>query len=71
MGNKGKEYAEDAAGQAANWLRWAIKEIDEQMGQPGYAKAHPQLLAAMVQASALDYHAGRVADALDSHGLSL
>ncbi len=69
--NDAVKYAEDGHGQAANWLNWAIQEIDQRMEQPGYAKAHPELLAAMVQAAALDYHAGRMADAMDRHSQGL
>lgn len=44
----------DAMDQAVTWMRAAIREIDEQFDQPGYAKAHPELVAALVRAAAED-----------------
>lgn len=38
---------------AAHWLRGAVAAIDAEFG-PGYAAANPALVAAMVQACALD-----------------
>lgn len=39
---------------AANYLRAAVREIDE-VFEPGYAKANPQVIAAYMQAAAIDY----------------
>lgn len=44
-----------AMDQAINWMRTASRELDERYGE-GYAKANPQLIAAMVQAAATDQH---------------
>lgn len=43
----------DAIDQAVTWMRAAVREIDEQFG-PDYAKTHPELVAALVNAAALD-----------------
>jgi hypothetical protein len=40
---------------ASVYMAACIAEIDERLGE-GYARANPALLAAMVQASALDFH---------------
>lgn len=45
----------DAIDQAVTWMRAATRDIDEQFGA-GYAQAHPELLAALVNAAALDQH---------------
>lgn len=44
-----------AMDQAINWMRTAARELDERYGE-GYAKANPQLVAAMVQAAATDQY---------------
>ena len=44
----------------ADYLQAAIKDIDHQFNTTGYAKAHPELVGAYLQASALDYLAGSV-----------
>ena len=44
----------DAIDQAATWMRKAIREIDDAFDQPGYAKQHPELVAALVRAAAED-----------------
>ena len=59
----------DAKWQPAGWLRAAIKEIDAQFGEEGYAKRNPQLVAAMVMAGGLTYHATWLANAIEDHGL--
>lgn len=43
----------DAINQAVTWMRAATREIDEQFG-PDYAKSHPELVAAFINAAALD-----------------
>lgn len=63
-----KKYADDGGDQAANWLRDARNNIDDKFGE-GYAAANPQLLAAMVQAAALNFHATWLGKALDDHSL--
>lgn len=44
----------DAMDQAVTWMRAAIREIDQQFAEPGYAKKHPELVAALVRAAADD-----------------
>lgn len=61
-------YFEDGANMAAKWLAKAHAEVDEQFGD-GFAHAHPELVAAMVQASALSFHASWLGKAVDEHGL--
>lgn len=39
---------------ASNYMRQAVASIDEQFGD-GYAKAHPELVAAVVQAASRDF----------------
>lgn len=63
-------YCEDGANIAAMWLSKAHAEVDEQFGE-GYAHAHPELVAAMVQASAMSFHASWLGTKLDDHGLNL
>lgn len=70
MFDKPKKYGDDAGLQAANWLSQAVHHIDERFGV-GYAKLHPELTAAMVKASALDYHAGMLSEAIEGHGIQL
>lgn len=45
---------QDAIDQAVTWMRKAVREIDEEFGQPGYAKQHPELVAALVRAASED-----------------
>ena len=47
---------------AAHYFRAAVAAIDAEFGE-GYARAHPELVAAMVQAAAIDaaVNAGRIA----------
>ena len=51
-----------------------VRYIDEKFGE-GYAKAHPELLAAMIQASAQDFHTtcsnAVMQDQIGSVGMSL
>lgn len=65
-----EKFSADGGDQAQNWLRQAVRHIDEDHGE-GFAAAHPQLVAAMVQASALHYHASWLARALEHHALAL
>ena len=44
-----------AIDQTTTWLDAGVREIDQRFGT-GYAKAHPELLAAFVNAAALDQH---------------
>lgn len=44
----------DAIDQAVTWMRIAVREIDEQFAEPGYARKHPELVAALVRAAAED-----------------
>lgn len=44
----------DAIDQAVTWMRAAVREIDAEFAKPGYAQAHPELVAALVTAAALD-----------------
>jgi len=39
---------------ARQYLIQGIREIDDELGD-GYAKTHPELLAAMIQTQAMDY----------------
>lgn len=70
MENQAALYGRNAGEQAANWLAQAERHIDERFGQ-GYAKANPALMAAMVQASAMDYHASWLGQAIEFHGTQL
>lgn len=63
-------YTDDGGKVAAGWLLNAQHEIDTAFGA-GHAKANPQLVAAMVQASALHFHASWLGKALGEHGLDL
>jgi hypothetical protein len=69
---------DQAPATAETYLRRAIEDIDNLLGE-GYAKAHPELIAAYMQTAALDYGAsiiaqqiraglGDSADALRAHG---
>ncbi|BET98208.1 hypothetical protein [Xenorhabdus taiwanensis] len=42
-----------AAGTAAYWMERAVKEIDSLLGE-GYAKQHPELIAAFMKTAARD-----------------
>ena len=46
------------------WLRESVQIIDEMWGA-GYAQAHPELLAAMLAASASDYQTNMLVDRLE------
>jgi len=63
-----KSYSDHGGAMAANWLIKARAAVDEQFGE-GYALANPALVAAMVQASALHFHASWLGRAMDDHGL--
>lgn len=47
---------EQAGMTAENYMIDGMRSIDKFMGS-GYAKAHPELLAAYMQTAALDFHA--------------
>jgi hypothetical protein len=59
---------------AHDYLLGGVHDIDEIMGK-GYAKAHPELLAAYIQTAALDFHATflaqQIGDALRAIGDAL
>jgi|JI9StandDraft_2_1071091.scaffolds.fasta_scaffold165352_3 hypothetical protein len=70
-----KELMEQAHMTAYEYMRYAKMDVDAQFG-PGYAEAHPELVAAYMQTAALDFlvtfglqglasELGRIADALD------
>lgn len=58
----------DAADTAGTYLAKAVRMIDEQFGEPGYAKAHPELVAAFMAACSADFAAGMVSASLRSVG---
>jgi hypothetical protein len=73
--------AEQASTTAAGYLRAAIATVEETMGK-GAAAKHPEIVAAVVKAAALDYHASMfshrvcpaledVADAIKAAGESI
>jgi hypothetical protein len=45
---------------ASDYMRFGVQEIDAQFG-PGYAKAHPELLAAFMRTAAADFGASIIA----------
>ena len=55
-----KELMRQACMTAHDYLLHGRSDIDGQMGA-GYAKAHPELLAAYMQTAALDFMAGFLA----------
>lgn len=50
-----QELMKQAAMTATEYMNLGIHAIDERFGEEGYAKAHPQLLAAFMNTAALDY----------------
>jgi hypothetical protein len=62
-------YMDQAPDTVLVWLQRGVKEIDNLLGE-GYAKKHPELLGAFVNACALDQFAmhvgGSVVDKLDN-----
>lgn len=54
------ELARQAPAAAAEYLRRGIRDIDDYLGD-GYAKAHPDLLAAYMKVAALDLATGVIA----------
>ena len=50
---------------ADTYLRSALACIDEQLGDD-YAEKHPELVAALIQASAMDYGAAIIARAIET-----
>ena len=55
------ELMHQASVTASKYMRQAIASIDEQFGN-GYAKAHPELVAAFVQAASRDFLAAVLHD---------
>ena len=55
---------------AAEYLEGAIKEVNKILGK-GYAQAHPELIAAFMQAAAADYGAPIIAASIQSHTASM
>ena len=49
----------------AEYMSYAIKEIDQEFGQ-GYAVGHPELVGAFINASAQDFAATIVAQRLET-----
>ena len=50
---------------AHTYMACAVHDIDEMFGK-GYAKAHPELVAAYMQTSAIEMTGGAIARALDN-----
>lgn len=55
-----KGLLEQAALSAATWMAKAVRLIDEEFGE-GYARAHPELVGAFINAASRDYAANWVA----------
>ncbi len=55
---------------AEHYLIDGMENIDKHMGN-GYAKAHPELLAAYMQTAALDFHATFLAKELTASIMSI
>ena len=56
-----RELMDQASVTASKYMRQAVASIDEQFGD-GYAKAHPELVAAFVQAASRDFLAAVLHD---------
>lgn len=54
-----------APGTVAFYMREGVEQIDRLFGD-GYAKAHPELLAAFITASATDMHGAIIAGAIEA-----
>lgn len=54
--NRAEHLMHQAADTAFHYLLRAEKDIDDHFG-PGYAKAHPELMAAYMQTAAADFSA--------------
>ncbi|MBH2008066.1 MAG: hypothetical protein I8H71_00295 [Xanthomonadaceae bacterium] len=61
-----QELANQGAWTAGRHLREAIKTIDAAFEEPGYAKAHPELVAAFMRTAAADFSAVVLGNALIS-----
>jgi hypothetical protein len=46
---------------ADEYLRYAVECIDERIGEKGYAKKHPELIGAFMQAASMDCAAAVIA----------
>ena len=49
---------------ANEYLRFAVHDIDDELG-PGYAKNHPELIAAFMETAAIELSAAVIARAVD------
>jgi hypothetical protein len=52
-----QDYYAQSALTAHGWLAKALRSIDELFNEPGYAKAHPELVGAFMQTCAIEFHA--------------
>lgn len=50
-----EEYYKQAAMTAHGWMAKAVHSIDE-LFEPGFAKAHPELVGAFMQTCAIEFH---------------
>ena len=55
-----------AGDNVGDWMRQAVQNIDAEFGD-GYAKAHSELIAAMIQASAIDSGVAYIHNVLNKH----
>jgi len=51
--NEDQTLEQVAGDNVGDWMRQAVQNIDAEFGD-GYAKAHPELVGSMIQASAID-----------------
>lgn len=56
----------DGASSAINYLNAAIEQIDKTFGE-GYAKKHPELVAAFMKTAVMDYHANAIGKCIQQH----
>jgi len=56
---------QESINQTAQFLSLSIKAVDEVFIEDGYAHAHPELLAAFMQAALFDFHAVRLGEILE------
>lgn len=49
-----EDFVKTSPYSAHEWFHEAVKTVDSKFGV-GYAKKHPELIAAMVQATAIDF----------------
>ena len=55
-----------AGDNVGDWMRQAVQNIDAEFGD-GYAKAHPELVGSMIQASAIDSGVAYIHNVLARH----